>query len=189
MKWSKLLLQLQKQARKEAVILHQSEQVLPISSPPQLQHPVPTSVVVNPEIFQSPPKYEDLFPHATTHNQHIWKVSLDFFLSRWFNVYDIENWLYHHILFFVDSPISQNLNDSDIEGIEAISHRLGKWTKAIRDDKKQKFLVKERLNVNPRSLESLPFPSFRPSKKVQRPFQTFSQRVSKKSTSLRVLPK
>ena len=35
---------------------------------------------------------------------------------------------------------SQNLNDSDIE---AISHRLRKWTKAIRDDKKQELLVND----------------------------------------------
>ena len=59
-----------KDRSKESVILHQPEQVLPVSSPPQLQHSVPTLVVVNPEISQSLPKYEDLFPSTTTATTH-----------------------------------------------------------------------------------------------------------------------
>ena len=87
-----------------------------------------------PQTSYGPPKYEDIFPETTNdENRHMWK-------NPWlFNSYDIKNWPYHHNLFFCGLS-SQNLNDSDIE---AISHRLRKWTKAIRDDKKQELLVND----------------------------------------------
>ena len=88
-----------------------------------------------PQTSYGPPKYEDIFPETTNdENRHMWK-NLWLFNSIWYQ----ELTLSSQFIFFC-GLLSQNLNDSDIE---AISHRLRKWTKAIRDDKKQELLVND----------------------------------------------
>ena len=89
-----------------------------------------------PQTSYGPPKYEDIFPETTNdENRHMWKN------PRLFNSYDIKNWpsLSSQFIFLwtlLTKP-------KRFWYRRAISHRLRKWTKAIRDDKKQELLVND----------------------------------------------